>query len=220
MATMGYREYARHRGVSLGAVQKAIKVGRIQPVEVEGKPKIDSDQADRDWTENTDPAKQSLLYSAGPTDSGGEAEAGTAAGEGVAKGAGRVRQAAPSNAREEEEDAAAPVDEDLVAYRRERAAREAINRARDQLALDKDRGKLVDREEVARLRFTEFRALRDALMNLGPRVAPLVAVESDVVRCETLYVEALEEVLNAFADQVLTRDVLQEEGDDDDADDD
>lgn len=26
---MGYREYARHRGVSLGAVQKALRDGRI-----------------------------------------------------------------------------------------------------------------------------------------------------------------------------------------------
>jgi len=50
MAVVSQRAYARHRGVSLAAVQKAIKQGRIRTV-AEGK--IDVQQADRDWERNT-----------------------------------------------------------------------------------------------------------------------------------------------------------------------
>lgn len=202
MATMGYREYARHRGVTLRAVQKAIEAGRIKVVDVGGKSKIDSAQADRDWIENTDPAKQSLLYSAGPAadDTPAEAEAGTAAGAGDGE--------KPSPA----------ISEDTDAYRRERAEREGINKQRDQLALDKEKGRLVDKEEVARLRFTEFRALRDALGNLGARIKDALAAESDPLRCEQLVDDEKDRILNDFADKVLTRGVMSDGDDDDEAD--
>lgn len=52
---MGYREYARHRGVNLFAVQKAIKAGRIS-VTADGR--IDSEAADRQWAASTDAALQ------------------------------------------------------------------------------------------------------------------------------------------------------------------
>ena len=51
---MGYREYARHRGVSLGAVQKALRAGRISANEEK---KIDSAVADREWDVNTDASR-------------------------------------------------------------------------------------------------------------------------------------------------------------------
>jgi len=49
------REYARIRGVSLNAVQTAVKTGRIK-VEPDGK--INIDEANHDWFMNTDPAMQ------------------------------------------------------------------------------------------------------------------------------------------------------------------
>lgn len=62
MGLLSFRAYARHRGVSLGAVQKAIKSGRIQTTPDEkGKPKIDPDEADRSWASRTDPTKQGAL---------------------------------------------------------------------------------------------------------------------------------------------------------------
>jgi hypothetical protein len=109
-----------------------------------------------------------------------------------------------------------PRPNDTDAYRAARTEREQLRRDRERMELEKELGNLVDRGEVARLRFTEFRALRDALGNLGPRVAPLVANEADPLRCEQIYTDALDEILNAFADQVLARDVLQDVDDDDD----
>ena len=105
---------------------------------------------------------------------------------------------------------------DTAAYRAARTEREQIRRDRERLELEKARGQLVDREEVARLRFTEFRALRDALTNLSARVSALVAVETDPIRCEQIYDSELDQILEAFANDVLSRDVMQDVEDDDD----
>lgn len=59
MGLLSQRGYARHRKVTLRAVQKAIETGRIQTVlDEKGRPKIDAEDADRRWAERTDPAKQ------------------------------------------------------------------------------------------------------------------------------------------------------------------
>jgi len=50
MAIMSMRQYARHRGVALSAVQKAVKAGRIAKLP-DGK--IESDAADAGWKRNT-----------------------------------------------------------------------------------------------------------------------------------------------------------------------
>ena len=50
MAILSQRAYARHRGVNLSAVQKAIRKGRISTLP-DGR--IDSDVADREWAANT-----------------------------------------------------------------------------------------------------------------------------------------------------------------------
>ncbi len=50
MPVMGQRAYARHRGVALSAVQKAIATGRITTLPTG---QIDSDAADSDWAANT-----------------------------------------------------------------------------------------------------------------------------------------------------------------------
>jgi hypothetical protein len=56
-ATMGIREYARHRGVSHGAVRKAIASGRIVP-ELDGG--IDPEKADVMWDSRTNPGQVEL----------------------------------------------------------------------------------------------------------------------------------------------------------------
>ena len=54
---MGLREYAKHRNVSLKAVQKAIAEHRIECVEVGGHQKIDPEHADKLWLERTSKPK-------------------------------------------------------------------------------------------------------------------------------------------------------------------
>jgi hypothetical protein len=52
MPAVSLRAYAKHRGVTLKAVQKAIESGRIHP-NADGK--IDTDRADAEWARNTAP---------------------------------------------------------------------------------------------------------------------------------------------------------------------
>ncbi len=53
---MSISAYARHRNVSLAAIQEALKRGRIQFPDSKGK-WINPVQADRDWSQNTDVSK-------------------------------------------------------------------------------------------------------------------------------------------------------------------
>lgn len=59
---MSQRAYARHRGVTHRAVQKAVADGRIKLVDG----KIDAAQADRDWKRNTDESKPLNSVSGNP----------------------------------------------------------------------------------------------------------------------------------------------------------
>ena len=51
---LSIRAYAKHRGVTEGAVRKAIKQGRISKKD---NGKIDPNLADKEWSRNTDPAQ-------------------------------------------------------------------------------------------------------------------------------------------------------------------
>jgi pyruvate/2-oxoglutarate dehydrogenase complex dihydrolipoamide acyltransferase (E2) component len=55
MALLSLRAYAKHRGVSLAAVQKAIHSGRITP-NADGL--IDTDRADAEWSAKTRPGQR------------------------------------------------------------------------------------------------------------------------------------------------------------------
>jgi len=55
MPVLSLRAYAKHRGVSLAAVQKAIRSGRIATTPTG---MIDSDRADAEWTAKTRPGQR------------------------------------------------------------------------------------------------------------------------------------------------------------------
>ena len=66
MAIVSQRAYARHRGVALAAVQKALATGRITMQEGG----IDPEQADRDWEENTTQRAPSIVNRSQEDDEG------------------------------------------------------------------------------------------------------------------------------------------------------
>lgn len=102
-------------------------------------------------------------------------------------------------------------------YRLHRATRERLRAEREQIEIDRLRGSLVDAAEVVRLRYTEFRALRDALGSVGVRIADALAHESEPLRCQQMIDREVDATLAAFAAGVLTRGVTQDDDDDDDA---
>lgn len=184
---MGFREYARHRGVTLRAVQKAIAAKRIPIVEEAGKKKINQEQADKAWLESTDPAKQSMLFSAGST----KTSPGTDVEDPDAL---------------EEDEAEEPEDQHSLAYRGARAERERIRVERDQIELDQLRGKYIPVVEANRLAFTAFRTLRDAVLNVPARVKDQVAAESDAFTIEQLLDAELTAALESFNPAKVLRD--------------
>lgn len=155
---MGFRQYARHRGVTLRAVQKAIEAGRIATVADGLRRKIDSEQADRDWRINTDPAAQSLLYSAGSLAAPAQAPAA----------------AAP----EEPDDEPLPSDQ-THEYRVERAKRERLRREREEIELEELRGNYIPLADAELTVFTAFRTLRDSMLQVAARVKDRCAATAD-----------------------------------------
>ena len=68
MAIMSLRQYAKHRGVALSAVQKAIQSGRIRTL-ADGK--VDSDTADAEWQKNTKAHAPPVVRRADPEEDDG-----------------------------------------------------------------------------------------------------------------------------------------------------
>lgn len=63
MAAISLRAYAKHRGVTLKAVQKAIESGRIH-TNADGK--LDAERADAEWARNTGPKARRTFASSSP----------------------------------------------------------------------------------------------------------------------------------------------------------
>lgn len=138
---LSMRAYARRRGVSVEAVSKAVKRGRISTVEdADGKRKIDPAIADVQWTANSDPSKFQGSNSAPPPL---EEETPTVADEPKVKG--------PS-------------------YQQSRAIREALNARLLKLQLDEKSGRLVDGEEIRKLWTTVAGIVRTKVLGIPSKL--------------------------------------------------
>lgn len=206
MALMGQREFARHMGVSLGAVQKAIRSGRIT-VNEDGK--IDSERAAQDWQRNTDESRRSFTDLSrrrvpavdDDSDELDDDQDLPAAGE-----RGESSSAASKAARE---------DEAVRQYREERALRESIRRRREEAELAEYLGQLIDVGDAKRLAYTAFRTLRDAVLNVPVRIKDLAAAETDPGRIEAMLERELAAALQQIDPEAILREQAEEEGDDD-----
>lgn len=122
-------------------------------------------------------------------------------------GAGAA-DAAPAGDPEDKDDESDEIKAtDTAAYRQARTEREQIRRDRERMELDQARGQLIDATEAARLAFTSFRALRDAVLNAPARLAPLCAAETDAMRIEQLIETELTAALNRVNPERLLAEV-------------
>lgn len=154
---IGLREYARRRGVSLGAVQKAVKSGRI--VLLDGK--IDPEVADIQWQRNTDASRQR----------------GAAA---VASMASAAAITPRSTRGDSGDDGAGP---QLL---ESRARREQALAELAELELAEKRGELVPVADIRKALIPKILGVRDALDTLADRLAPLIAAETDPAKVYAL----------------------------------
>ena len=169
------RAYAKHRGVALSAVQKAIRAGRIAPT-TDGR--IDPAQADADWQRNTAPRPRHRK-SITPERSAGRA-------------ALQVPQPAldPSS---------------VGGYATARAVREQYLARITKIQHDQLAGKLISRDEVAVEEFNEKRIIRDGVLNIADRVAAQLAAETDEKKVHQILTTELRNALNGIADRLLNR---------------
>ncbi len=170
MPVVSLRAYAKHRGVTLKAVQKAIQSGRIRTTS-DGK--IDVDQADADWVRNTGP-RQATIATSSPAPRRAQTSAETPRPEPAAAG---------------------PLD-----YARARAVRENYLARLAKIEFEERSGKLVSRDEVQVAAFNKFRTFRDGMLNIPDRVAAVLAAESDPARVHEILAIEIRKALLEFAD--------------------
>jgi hypothetical protein len=171
MAAVSLRAYAKHRGVTLKAVQKAIQSGRIRTT---GDGKIDVEQADADWKRNTGPRQSSIASSSPPP---------------------RRSPAPPPEL--PRQDVAGPGQLD---YARARAVRENYLARLAKIEYEERSGKLVSRDEVQVAAFNKFRTFRDGMLNIPDRVSAMVAAEPDASKVHAALTTEIRKALLEFAD--------------------
>lgn len=145
------KAYAKHRGVTLAAVLKAITEERIKASVRRKGPgyQIDPELADKEWSLNTD------------SGSGYPAHA-------------KNRQETQDQAGDDE-----PEDGEPITYAQARAQHERFKARLAQLELEQREGKLVEADVVKREAFRTARLVRDALLNLPDRIAAELANETN-----------------------------------------
>jgi hypothetical protein len=168
------REYARRRGISHVAVQRAVNSGRISTING----KIDPDLADREWRENTDQSKPRNRITGSPKHArvAGEPSepmdfGGADGGNGTASG-----------------------------YAKARAARELYQAQLAKIELDRQRGVLVRADEVRLGAFNMARKARDQLIALPERLAAILAASQDPAEVQRILEEEIERICEEIAD--------------------
>jgi hypothetical protein len=171
------RKYAEMRGVSHTAVGKAIASGRITTLP-DGS--IDPAVADRQWDQQTDPAKQRGSASTGLGIESGRAtraetkpvpKAAIEAVSEILQEAGQEPKSPPGSAGGEKGE---------VSFLRARMANEVIKAQTAKVRLAKMNGDLVDRAKATTMVFELARQERDAWQNWPPRIAANMAAELGV----------------------------------------
>ncbi|MGL4576379.1 MAG: hypothetical protein ACRCV9_16465 [Burkholderiaceae bacterium] len=185
---MSLREYARHKNVTLRAVQKArgelneagLYDGRIGAAIVmlpgAKHAQLDVAKADALWLLNTDAAKQSPMF-----------------------------MQPPSGKPEDLGEDASSLSADKQAYHKARAEREQISLKNEQLDLAERLGELVSVDEAIELGATTLRILRDALRNTGARISAQLAAMTEPHDCEQLVNSEVDAALNAVNVETLMK---------------
>jgi pyruvate/2-oxoglutarate dehydrogenase complex dihydrolipoamide acyltransferase (E2) component len=178
--SMSLRAYARHRGVALSAVQKAIATGRIHP---EPDSSIDPIKADAQWDRHTRTAQPTTPRVTTPRPPP------------IAQHASQP--AAPPPMPQASDDARG------VDYHKARAVRETYSARLAKLEFEERTGKLISKDEVDIKYFQLARQLRDRMQQIPRKVAPeivaLVVADPDVRGVTDILDVAIREALEDLA---------------------
>ena len=176
---MSLRAYAKHRGVSLRAVQKAIKSGRIA---ARGDGRLDADVADADWARNTAPRPHPSSQPTKPA---------------------APLQSAPHHHHSDpprREASDPPKLESGLEYARARAVRETYQARLAKIDFEERTEKLVSADEVRVTSFNRFRQFRDGMLNIPDRLAAVLAAEKNPRQVHELLATEIRKALTEFSD--------------------
>ena len=187
MEPMSLRAYARHRGVSLRAVQKALKSGRISTRE-DGR--LDAEVTDANWARNTAPRPQpsSTPAAARPAKPMAPPQSVHHHSETQRPEAQRREPAEP------------PRLESGLEYSKARAVRESYLARLAKIDFEERTEKLVSADEVRVASFNRFRQFRDGMLNIPDRLAAVLAAESNPRQVHELLATEIRKALLEFAD--------------------
>ena len=194
MMGMGLREYSRHRGVSLAAVQKALDTGRIQK---ESDGTINPVKANKAWEANTDQAQQ-RTHSAvirpkqEPEPTMAPTTAPTLA---PTLAPTTAPTTAPNLAPRSNDPAVVPATKGLPSYADSRSAHEYFKAQTAKLEYEQQKKILVLRKTVDDEIFSENRRVRDRLQNIPGRVAPILAAMTDILEIEKMIAQEIYDAL-------------------------
>jgi len=185
------RKFARERGVSLGAVQKAIATKRVTAIERDQRGRtigIYRVRAAEEWAANTDPVEAARTQGSQPAPivvpKQGTLEVATGADP---------SQAGP-------ESAAPAANTDQAEYLAARAKREGFQAKQAELEYLRAIGDLVPANEAREVAFRRYRTLRDKMLNIPERVASVIAAERDPARVHKLLTDEIKRVLHELSD--------------------
>lgn len=185
MPRLSARQYAQRIGVSGSYVSRLVREGKL-PVDAEGR--IDPEEADRILAATREPAraaKRALPAAASSKDRSTPASAMRPAvpAPGVGGGIGNL-----------------PGGSDLpTLLLRARTKTEVEKGKLLELKAKVEAGKFVDADEVKVAAFNKARIIRDALINIASRLAPLVAAETDERACFDLIDREVRQALEDLA---------------------
>ena len=188
---MSIRAYARQRGVTEGAVRKAIKSGRIA---VESNGFIDPVKTNAAWESNTNPAQQRRPDSLPPIPVPVPVKPVPIPAKPPAP---PVRQPTQRPAEPE----AGPSAVGMPNYQMSRAVRETYNAKLTRLDYEERTGKLLNAEDVAKEAFALARRVRDRLLNIPSRMASVLASETDSKAIELLLSQELRIALEELSEE-------------------
>lgn len=166
------RAYARHRGVTHRAVQKAIAAGRI-PVTPEGK--VDPEAADLAWAANTDESKPRNSVSGTPRPTG----------QHVAMSRPLAGPVGPNGS--------------PSGYQAARTLHETYRARTARLEFERLSGTLVSVEDIRVEAFTIGRRVREAILSLPDRLTPVLAAMSEPADIHRTLTAELRQALEALS---------------------
>ena len=177
-------DYARSRGVTPAAVTTAIKTGRIRAAVVtqNGKELIDYDKANDLWDRNTLQQPPSVKQ---------QAQAAAAAAVGPLS--------APTNQQLQALIQGLPEDE-IPELNDSRARREHYLAEKARLEAMRGREELVPASDVKAEAFALARSVRDGMLRVADRLAPLLAATTDARETHRLLTEEIRVALRGLAD--------------------